>query len=95
MEDQALKPANKLSGGQQQRVAIARALINDPLIIMGDEPTGNLDSKNTDIVFDIFKDLTHSFGQTIIAVTHDDEFAQKSDRTIEMKDGNIIGGHTN
>ena len=95
MEDQALKPANKLSGGQQQRVAIARALINDPLIIMGDEPTGNLDSKNTDIVFDIFKDLTHSFGQTIIAVTHDDEFAQKSDRTIEMKDGYIIGGHTN
>ena len=95
MEDQALKPANKLSGGQQQRVAIARALINDPLIIMGDEPTGNLDSKNTDIVFDIFKDLTRSFGQTIIAVTHDDEFAQKSDRTIEMKDGNIIGGHKN
>jgi lipoprotein-releasing system ATP-binding protein len=95
MEDQALKPANKLSGGQQQRVAIARALINDPLIIMGDEPTGNLDSKNTDIVFDIFKDLTRSFGQTIIAVTHDDEFAQKSDRTIEMKDGSIIGGHTN
>ena len=95
MEDQALKPANKLSGGQQQRVAIARALINDPLIIMGDEPTGNLDSKNTDIVFDIFKDLTRSFGQTIIAVTHDDEFAQKSDRTIEMKDGTIIGGHTN
>ena len=95
MEDQALKPANKLSGGQQQRVAIARALINDPLIIMGDEPTGNLDSKNTDIVFDIFKDLTRSFGQTIIAVTHDDEFAQKSDRTIEMNDGNIIGGHKN
>lgn len=95
MEDQAFKPANKLSGGQQQRVAIARALINDPLIIMGDEPTGNLDSKNTDIVFDIFKDLTRSFGQTIIAVTHDDEFAQKSDRTIEMKDGTIIGGHTN
>ena len=95
MEDQAFKAANKLSGGQQQRVAIARALINDPLIIMGDEPTGNLDSKNTDIVFDIFKDLTRSFGQTIIAVTHDDEFAQKSDRTIEMKDGTIIGGHTN
>ena len=90
MEDQAFKPANKLSGGQQQRVAIARALINDPLIIMGDEPTGNLDSKNTDIVFDIFKDLTRSFGQTIIAVTHDDEFAQKSDRTIEMKDGEIL-----
>lgn len=90
MEDQALKPANKLSGGQQQRVAIARALINDPLIIMGDEPTGNLDSKNTDIVFDIFQELTHNYGQTIIAVTHDDDFAAKSDRIIEMIDGRII-----
>ena len=90
LQDQALKPASKLSGGQQQRVAIARALINDPLIIMGDEPTGNLDSKNTDIVFDIFQELTQSFGQTIIAVTHDDEFAHKSDRIIEMKDGEIL-----
>ena len=90
LQDQALKPASKLSGGQQQRVAIARALINDPLIIMGDEPTGNLDSKNTDIVFNIFQELTLSFGQTIIAVTHDDDFAKKSDRIIEMKDGFII-----
>jgi lipoprotein-releasing system ATP-binding protein len=90
LHDQALKPASKLSGGQQQRVAIARALINDPLIIMGDEPTGNLDSKNTDIVFDIFQELTRSYGQTIIAVTHDDEFAHKSDRIIEMKDGVIL-----
>lgn len=90
LQDQALKPASKLSGGQQQRVAIARALINDPLIIMGDEPTGNLDSKNTDIVFDIFQELTRNFGQTIIAVTHDDDFAHKSDRIIEMKDGFII-----
>lgn len=90
LEDQALKPANKLSGGQQQRVAIARALINDPLLIMGDEPTGNLDSKNTNIVFDIFQELTQNYGQTIIAVTHDDDFAKKSDRIIEMKDGLII-----
>jgi len=90
LQEQALKPASKLSGGQQQRVAIARALINDPLIIMGDEPTGNLDSKNTDIVFDIFQELTRSYGQTIIAVTHDDEFAHKSDRIIEMKDGVIL-----
>jgi lipoprotein-releasing system ATP-binding protein len=90
LQDQALKPASKLSGGQQQRVAIARALINDPLIIMGDEPTGNLDSKSTDIVFDIFQELTRSYGQTIIAVTHDDEFAHKSDRIIEMKDGEIL-----
>jgi len=90
LEDQALKPASKLSGGQQQRVAIARALINDPLIIMGDEPTGNLDSKNTQIVFDIFKDLTQNYGQTIIAVTHDNDFAAASDRTIQMQDGQII-----
>jgi lipoprotein-releasing system ATP-binding protein len=90
LQDQALKPASKLSGGQQQRVAIARALINDPLIIMGDEPTGNLDSKNTDIVFETFQRLAHELGQTIIAVTHDNDFAQRSDRTIEMMDGSII-----
>ncbi|MBK9212828.1 MAG: ABC transporter ATP-binding protein [Saprospiraceae bacterium] len=90
LEDQALKSANKLSGGQQQRVAIARALINDPCIIMGDEPTGNLDSKNSGIVFDIFQNLTREFGQTIIAVTHDEDFAHRSDRIIEMKDGNIL-----
>ena len=90
LKDQALKPASKLSGGQQQRVAIARALINDPLLIMGDEPTGNLDSKNSEIVFDIFQELTKDFGQTIISVTHDDDFAHKSDRIIEMKDGLII-----
>jgi lipoprotein-releasing system ATP-binding protein len=89
LKDQALKPASKLSGGQQQRVAIARALINDPKIIMGDEPTGNLDSKNTQIVFDIFKQLTREFGQTIVAVTHDNDFAKASDRTIEMQDGKI------
>jgi lipoprotein-releasing system ATP-binding protein len=90
LKDQALKEASKLSGGQQQRVSIARALINDPLIIMGDEPTGNLDSKNTEIVFDIFKELAHDFGQTIIAVTHDNDFAKASDRTIELADGKII-----
>jgi len=90
LKDQALKPASKLSGGQQQRVAIARALINDPKIIMGDEPTGNLDSKNSQIVFDIFKQLSSEFGQTIIAVTHDNDFAKASDRTIEMQDGEIL-----
>ena len=90
LKDVALKPASKLSGGQQQRVAIARALINDPLMIMGDEPTGNLDSKNTEIVFDTFKELTRNFNQTIIAVTHDNDFARASDRTIEMMDGKIV-----
>lgn len=90
IQDQALKPASKLSGGQQQRVSIARALINDPDIIMCDEPTGNLDSKNTQIVFDTFKKITSEFGQTIIAVTHDLDFAKASDRTIELADGKIL-----
>ncbi len=89
VEDQALKRADKLSGGQQQRVAIARALINEPAIIMGDEPTGNLDSKNTGIVFDLFQKLAKDFGQTIITVTHDEDFARRSDRIIEMADGEI------
>ncbi|MDJ1482760.1 ABC transporter ATP-binding protein [Cytophagaceae bacterium YF14B1] len=88
--DQALKDASKLSGGQQQRVAIARALINDPAIVMGDEPTGNLDSKNTAIVLDMFRQLSEEFGQTIVAVTHDNDFAKASQRTIEMADGRIV-----
>jgi lipoprotein-releasing system ATP-binding protein len=90
VEEQALKPANKLSGGQQQRVAIARALINNPTIIMGDEPTGNLDSTNTDIVFGVLREISQDQGQTIITVTHDHEFAQKCDRIIEMSDGIIL-----
>ena len=90
IEEYAKKLSGKLSGGQQQRVAIARALINDPDIIMGDEPTGNLDSYNTHLVFDIFRELTHTYRQTIIAVTHDVEFARNSDRVVEMSDGKII-----
>jgi lipoprotein-releasing system ATP-binding protein len=93
LQDQALKLASKLSGGQQQRVAIARALINDPSIIMGDEPTGNLDSRNTEIVFEIFKQLAHERGQTIITVTHDEDFALKSDRIIELSDGELVTDH--
>lgn len=90
VHEQALKTASKLSGGQQQRVAIARALINDPTLIMGDEPTGNLDSGNTKIAFDILQELAHHQGQTIICVTHDQEFAANSDRTIVMSDGMIV-----
>ncbi len=90
MQDYALKPASRLSGGQQQRVAIARALVNDPAIIMGDEPTGNLDQANTQIIFDIFMKLSKENGQTIIAVTHDTDFASASDRIIEMSDGTVI-----
>lgn len=93
IRDQAEKRAAKLSGGQQQRVAIARALINDPLIIMGDEPTGNLDSHNSQLVFDIFQELTREQHQTIIVVTHDEDFAQRTDQVIEMVDGEIVGSH--
>ncbi len=84
------KPANMISGGEKQRVAIARALINDPHIIMGDEPTGNLDKKNSDMVFDIFKQLADEFKQTLLIVTHDENFAKKTNRIIEMEDGKII-----
>lgn len=90
IEKQALKKAYQLSGGEKQRVAIARALINDPIIIMGDEPTGNLDKKNSDIVFDIFKQLAKEYKQTLLIVTHDQAFAQNTDRIIEMEDGKII-----
>ena len=90
IQNEALKKPNQLSGGQKQRVAIARALINDPLIIMGDEPTGNLDKKNSDIVFDIFKELAEVYNQTLLIVTHDNEFASKTHRIIEMEDGKII-----
>jgi len=92
VEDQALKKVSKLSGGQQQRVAIARSLINDPAIIMCDEPTGNLDSKNTGIVFDLFQQLSKTYGQTLIVVTHDEDFARRSDRIIEMADG-VVKDH--
>jgi lipoprotein-releasing system ATP-binding protein len=91
MEAFSHKMASKLSGGQQQRVAIARALINDPAIIMGDEPTGNLDKVNSQRVFEIFQELAHQNHQTIITVTHDSDFAAGSDRIIEMSDGQIVG----
>lgn len=90
LHGQELKNANRLSGGQQQRVAIARALINNPSVIMGDEPTGNLDSKNSRAVQEIFKQLAQEHGQTIICVTHDPDFANNTDRIIEMQDGLIV-----
>jgi len=90
IEDLALRPANQVSGGQKQRVAIARSLINDPLIIMGDEPTGNLDVKNSQIVFETFEQLTKEYQQTFLIVTHDMNFAEKTQRVIEMEDGRIL-----
>ena len=90
IEHLALKKSNHVSGGEKQRVAIARALINDPHIIMGDEPTGNLDKKNSDLVFDIFNQLADEFKQTLLIVTHDPSFAQRTHRIIKMEDGKII-----
>ncbi|MGV8877741.1 MAG: ABC transporter ATP-binding protein [Sphingobacteriaceae bacterium] len=90
IEREALKFPNQLSGGQKQRVAIARALINEPLIIMGDEPTGNLDKKNSDVVFNIFKELAEVYHQSLLIVTHDLDFADNTHRTITMEDGKII-----
>ena len=90
IESEATKIASRLSGGQKQRVAIARALINDPLIIMGDEPTGNLDSKNADNVYNIFRELSHEKGLSLLIVTHDLDFAKRTDRIITMEDGQIV-----
>lgn len=79
----------QISGGEQQRVAIARALANDPILILADEPTGNLDSKNTAVVMDIFSKL-HMEGKTVIMVTHEIELTKKTERIIKMSDGKII-----
>ena len=90
IEKEALKKPNQISGGEKQRVAIARALINDPLILMGDEPTGNLDKMNSEIVFNIFKELAEVYNQSLLIVTHDSDFAARTHRTIEMEDGKIL-----
>ena len=82
--------ASRISGGEKQRVAIARALINDPTILMGDEPTGNLDSHNSENVFNIFKNLKEQQGLSLLVVTHDEDFAKRTDRIIQMEDGIIL-----
>ena len=84
------KKASQVSGGEKQRVAIARALINEPSIVMGDEPTGNLDSKNSDNVFRIMRDLASEKGLSMLMVTHDEDFAARTDRTIYLEDGRIV-----
>ena len=79
-----------LSGGEQQRVAIARAIVNGPAILLADEPTGNLDSKNSDIVLNLLRDLNKRLGQTILMITHNPEAAAFADRTIQMRDGRVV-----
>ncbi len=82
----------QLSGGEQQRVAVARALINNPSIIMADEPTGNLDSKNAKELHQLFVDLRQQFNQTFLIVTHNEDLAKMSDRVVHMKDGMVVNG---
>jgi lipoprotein-releasing system ATP-binding protein len=95
IEHLSKKRASRISGGEKQRVAIARALINNPTIIMGDEPTGNLDSYNSENVFNIFKQLSDEQGLSLLIVTHDKDLANKTNRIIEMEDGKIIQQYRN
>ena len=85
------KPA-ELSGGEKQRVAVARALINDPAVILADEPSGSLDSRNKEELHALFFDLRNRLGQTFVIVTHDETLAEKSDRVIHIKDGIVFNG---
>lgn len=93
LQDHAHKPPSAISGGQQQRVAIARALVNDPPIIVADEPTGRLDSVTADSIFQIFQSLADE-GKTIIIVTHDPSLARQASRVIEVADGEIVSKRT-
>ena len=88
--DKSGRPPNKLSGGEQQRVAIARALANEPLVILGDEPTGNLDTTNADNVFSVFQKLIKEEGQTFVVVTHDLNLAARTNRIIRLVDGEVV-----
>jgi putative ABC transport system ATP-binding protein len=81
---------SELSGGEQQRVALARALVNGPALILADEPTGNLDSTNSDIVLKMLRDANKHFGQTVLMITHNPEAAEVGDRIIHMRDGSIV-----
>lgn len=90
LKDRGEHKPNELSGGEQQRVAVARALINNPSIVMADEPTGNLDSANAKELHNLFIDLRNRFQQTFLIVTHNEELAQLSDRILHMKDGRIL-----
>lgn len=89
LEDRLTHKPAELSGGERQRVAVARALINDPSVILADEPSGNLDTKNKKDLHDLFFKLRDNFNQTLIIVTHDEDFASQSDRIIRMRDGMI------
>lgn len=91
IDDKMERRPAELSGGEQQRVAIARAVIKNPAILLTDEPTGNLDSGNSQLVLDMFRKLNQTLGQTIILVTHNPELARFADRVIQMRDGRVVG----
>ncbi len=90
LEDKMHHKPLELSGGEQQRVALARAVVNSPAIILADEPTGNLDTENSGIVLDMFRELNSQLGQTIIMITHNPEAASNCSRTIRMLDGHVV-----
>jgi putative ABC transport system ATP-binding protein len=90
LTEKTLKKPTELSGGEQQRVAIARALINDPILILADEPTGNVDSETGQVVIEAFRKSVENFGTTVLMVTHDTDLPKYCDRTIMLKDGKII-----
>jgi len=90
LEDKMHHKPLELSGGQQQRVALARAVVNNPAIILADEPTGNLDTENSEIVLEMFRDINQRLGQTIVMITHNPEAAAHCTRTIQMRDGHIV-----
>jgi putative ABC transport system ATP-binding protein len=92
LEDKMHHKPLELSGGEQQRVALARAIINSPAIILADEPTGNLDTENSDIVLEMFRDLNEKFAQTIVMITHNPEAAAVASRTVHMRDGVVVDG---
>ena len=94
LEDRASHKPSELSGGEKQRVAVARALVNNPAVVLADEPSGSLDSKNKEELHRLFFDLRDKFGQTFVIVTHDEQLAKITDRTIAMKDGMLVNEET-